>query len=176
MKELNTLAVDGESTVRAYTKGIIPYFEGFGYTLPECQLIAKEWGHLVHEDTVNNLVVTSGLGLVCDALADITTGITHCALGTSTSTPAISDTTLTTEVARKAATTRTRSGAVLTTSTFFTAAESTFAIEEVGLFGSSDATTSADSGTMFTHYSQTYDNTAGSYDLTFDYVLTVART
>ena len=175
MEKRDTFTVGGESTLRAYTKGIIPYFEGFGYTLPECQNIAREFGHLIHENTVHNLIVTRGLGLVCDALADITTGITHCAIGSSTSTPAIGNTTLGTEVARKAATTRTRSGAVLTISTFFTAAESTYAIEEVGLFGTSDASTSADSGAMFTHYLQTYDNSAGSYDLTFDYVLTVSR-
>lgn len=175
MKQNNLIRIDGECTVRAYTKGIIPYFEGFGYTLPECQIIAERWGYKVHEETVHNLIVTAGLGLAGDALGDIGTGITHCALGTDNTAVTIGDTTLTTEVARKVATTRTRVGAVLTVSTFFTAAESTYAIEEIGQFGTSDATTSSGTGTMFTHYLQTYDNSAGSYDLTIDYNLTFAR-
>lgn len=175
MKQDNLIRIGGECTVKAFTKGIIPYFEGFGYTLPECQMIAERWGYKVHEETVHNLIVTAGLGLAAAALGDIGTGITHCAIGTSTDAVAIGDTTLTTEVARKVATTRTQSGAVLTVSTFYTAAESTYSIEEVGMFGTSDATTSADSGTLFTHYLQTYDNSGGSYDLTFDYNLTFAR-
>lgn len=124
----------------------------------------------------NNLIVTVGLQLVGDLLIDKSgydTGLTYQAIGTSATSPAVGDTTLTAEAARKAITTRTRSGADCTFTTFFTAAESTYAIEEAGVFGHSTATASADSGVLFSHWLVSFNNSGGTYDLTFDYVLTI---
>ena len=77
-----------------------------------------------------------------------------------------------TEENRKAITSRTRLLNIDTYSTFFTAGESTYAIEEAGIFGH-DATGVADSGVLFSHWLVSFDNSGGVYDLTFDYVLTI---
>ena len=127
----------------------------------------------VYESTVHNLIVTSGKVLVADLLiGDVTTGLTYHAIGTGTDSPAVGDTTLTSEQERKAFTTRTNSSNEITLSCFYTAAQSTYNIKECGIFGGA-ASAVADSGTLFSHYLQSYDNSGGTYDLTFDYVLTI---
>ena len=124
-----------------------------------------------------NLIVTTGKGLVGDMLIDASgfdTGLTWQAIGTSNTAPVIGDTQLTTEAARLAITSRTRSGNVATFSTFFTAAQSTFNIKEAGIFGHSTANAAANSGVMFNHYLVSFDNSGGLYDLTFDTALTLS--
>jgi hypothetical protein len=124
----------------------------------------------------NNLRVTVGKQLLGDMLIDVSgydTGLTYQAIGTGTTAVAITDTQLTTESARKIITSRTRSGLVLTFSTFFTAAQATYNIKEAGIFGHSTASGTANSGILFSHWLVTFDNSGGLYDLTFDYVLTI---
>jgi len=82
--------------------------------------------------------------------------------------PALGDTQLTTETARKAITSRTRSGNVVTFSTFFTAAESTYNIKEAGVFGHSTASAAANSGVLASHWLVSFDNSGGLYDITLD--------
>jgi hypothetical protein len=53
------------------------------------------------------------------------------------------------------------------------AANCTYAIEEVGIFGDA-ASATPDSGTLFSHALLEEDNSAGANDLTFDYELTVS--
>jgi hypothetical protein len=123
-----------------------------------------------------NLRVTVGKHLIGDMLIDTTgydTGITYQAIGTGTTAVAITDIQLTTEVARKIMTSRTRSGGVITFSTFFTAAQATYNIKEAGVFGHSTASASANTGVMFSHWLVTFDNSGGLYDITIDYVLTI---
>ena len=123
-----------------------------------------------------NLVTTAGKELVGDLLIDRTdydTGMTYHAIGSDATAVAVSDTTLTVEEARKAITSRTRSGAVITFSTFFTAAECTYDIQEAGVFGHSTASATPDSGILCSHYLVDFDNSGGLYDLTFDLVWTV---
>lgn len=124
-----------------------------------------------------NLIVTTGKQLVGDMLKDETgydTGLTYQAIGTSKKAPAAADTTLTAEAARKAITSKTRSGSEVTFSTFMTAAECTYNIAEAGVFGHSTASGTGDSGVLFSHYLVAFNNSGGSYDLTFDYVLTIS--
>lgn len=124
-----------------------------------------------------NLIVTVGKQFVGDMLidkdSDHDTGLTWCAIGTNNTTPAITDTQLGTEVNRKQITTRSRSGIDITLSTFFTAAESTYNIKEAGEFGHASATSTPNSGKLLAHWLVSFDNSAGNYDLTFDYVLTI---
>jgi hypothetical protein len=123
-----------------------------------------------------NLIVSSGKALAGDMLIDAVgydTGLTYQAIGTDNTPPVVGDTVLGTEVGRKAITSKTRLLNVLTYSTFFTAGESTFAIEEAGVFGHSTASAAPDSGVLFSHWLVSFDNSAGAYDLTFDYVLTL---
>lgn len=134
-------------------------------------------GAVVEVVESHNIIPTVGKQAIGDALIDAAaqfdTGITYCAIGTDSTTPVLSDTALGTESARKAITTKTRSSNTLTFSTFFTAAECTYAIEEVGLFGTSTASASADSGVLFGHALLSYDNSGGAVDLTIDYLLRI---
>ena len=169
------LRVNGRSRLSAYRQGVIPgYIKRYGMSLAEARFWAGKHGHLMHEDEVNNLVVSVGKAMVGDLLIDVEgTGLTYHAIGTGNTAPSAGDTALTTESARKAITAKSRSGNVLTLSTFYLAAESTYSIAEIGIFGGSTAGVTADSGKLFSHFLQTYDNSAGAFDLTFDYSITI---
>lgn len=138
--------------------------------------VADLWGCRLHADRVNNLIVNNGLYLAGDILIDDeSVGLTYHAIGTGTTTPASGDTTLTTEVARKAFSTRDRAAAVITLSVFYLGSECNYYIREAGIFGGDNASETADSGDLFSHFLQAYDNSGGSpNDLTWDYDLTLA--
>jgi len=102
-----------------------------------------------------NLITTAGViaiarRLINEAALANEGIITYGATGTGVSTPAIGDTTLDTELARKILSTTSRSSNVITLRTFFTTAESVGTLTEFGLFGEA-ATGAADSGTLFEH-------------------------
>jgi len=114
-------------------------------------------------------VVTIGKQLVGDLMIGaVSTGLTYHAIGTGTTTPALTDTKLASEVARKSITLKTRTGLTLSLSTFFTAANCSFNLQEGGVFGGA-ASDAIDSGTLFSHFLQAYDNSAGEHDLSFEY-------
>lgn len=168
------LRLRGRCTLTAYPRGLLPWLLEMGMSLADAREWAEPW--VAHRSVVENLVVTCGKELVCRMLIDESgydTGLTYHAIGTSSTTPLLADTTLGTEAARKAITDKDRAANVITLATFFTAAECTYAIEECGIFGHSTAGASADSGVLFSHWLQAYDNSGGEHDLTFDYVLTV---
>jgi hypothetical protein len=124
----------------------------------------------------SNLRVTVGSELVGDMLIDRSgydTGLTYQAIGTSATAVAVGDTQLTTEVFRKLITSKTRAVNVITFSTFLTASESTFDIQEAGIFGHSTASGTANSGILFSHWLVDFDNSGGAYDIVLDYVLTI---
>jgi hypothetical protein len=156
MNEQNAITLKGRSTIRAYPAG------------------SNFSGAPIYQQTVNNLVVTAGKSMVAALLVDTeTTGLTYHAIGTDATAPALADTTLGTETARKAWTIRSRASSTITLEVFYLAAEATFDIAEAGVFGGSTASATPDSGTLFSHYLQPYDNSAGLVDLTFEYVLEV---
>ena len=166
--DMDKMKFKGRSTVRAFRAGVIPYLMSTGMTLQEAVEFAKHAGFCVHENIVDNLVVTAGKVLVADFLVGETrTGLNYHAIGTNTTAPAAGDTQLGTETARKAFTSIARSSTSVVVSVFYTAAQSTFNIKEGGIFGNG-ATAAADSGTLFSHFSQAEDNSAGENDLTFD--------
>jgi len=155
MSHNESITLKGRSTLRAYPAGS-------GFKFP------------VYQNTVHNLVVTAGKELVADLLIDdASTGLTYHAIGTSGTAPAVGDTTLGTEAARKAWTIRSRATNIITLEVFYLASEATFNISEAGVFGGATASTSADSGILFSHYLQAYDNSAGLVDLTFEYTLEI---
>ena len=129
----------------------------------------------------DNLIVTVGKTMVGDMLIDAAaqwdTGLTYCALGADNTAPAIGQTQLVDEgggaAMRKTITSKTRVVNEITLSTFFTAAQSTLAILEAAIFGSSTAGASENSGVMFSRWLVTFDNSLGNFDLTFDHVLTI---
>ena len=145
------------------------------------RLIATRPGtsEVVEIKEIDNLMPTVAAGLIGDILiaeSGYEVGITYCALGSSTTTPALGDTTLTNEgggvAMRKTITNRTRAGNVVTLSTYFTAAECTLNIKEIGHYGY-PATAVVDTGTLFNHALISYDNSGGTVDLTFECEITI---
>ena len=166
------IKLTGQSRLRAYRPGALQKWLDCGLTLAQAQDQAK--GDLISDITVKNLIVTLGKGLVADLLIDVVgTGLTYHAIGTSATAPALTDTVLGTEAARKAFTVRGRAGNVVSLSVFYTKAECTFNIKEAGIFGGALASSTPGSGTLFSHYAQAEDNSGGTKDLTFDYDLTI---
>lgn len=93
---------------------------------------------------VPNLVVTSGKGLIAANLQGTNvTPVTHMAIGTGTTEPAVSDTALVAEVHRNGLGTSggTVSGTVVTYTSTFSPGEGTGAITEAGLFTASSGGT-----------------------------------
>ena len=155
MKQKNSLKLIGKWTLSAINTKTKEVIEKRGY----------------------NLICTTGKGLVGDMLIDASgfdTGLTYHAIGTSNTAVAVGNTQLTAEATRKAITSRTRAVSDITLSTFFTAAESTYNIKEAGVFGHSTASLTANSGVLFSHWLVSFDNSAGLYDLSWEYVLTIA--
>jgi hypothetical protein len=120
-------------------------------------------GRIKHDKTVKNLIVTAGLTLLANRIADATPDsgclVNYIAVGTDNTAPAGGDTTLGAENARKQVSSRVNSGAVAAISTTFNAGDvPTSTIEELGLF--IDGTASADSGTLLARVLDTFAVTA----------------
>ncbi len=168
MDEL-VLELEGRSTIRAFRKGVIPGLLMQGLDLNRAIKKAMGLGLCVHENTVHNVVVTQAKVLLAQFLNnESVTGLNYHAIGLGATAPSASDTLLEIEAARKTITSATRNGASIVLSTYYTAAQSTFSIKEGGIF-CNGATATANSGTLFSHFAQTEDNSAGLNDLTFEY-------
>ena len=171
--KMDSFTLNGKSTIRAFPKGVIPRLLENGMALNDAVKYAIEAGLMLHENVKDNLVVTAGKILVADFLIGETrTGINYHAIGISTTAPAIGDTQLGTEAVRKAVTSIIRSSVSVIVSAFYTAAQCTYNIKEVGLFGNG-ATATANSGTLFSHAAQNEDNSAGLNDLTMEWELQI---
>lgn len=84
-----------------------------------------------------NMFVTYGKNAIAQRLSGQSDvgNITYCAVGTGTTAPALGDTALETEIARKLVSTSSYSGNVASFTTFFTTAEGNGSLREAGLFG-----------------------------------------
>jgi hypothetical protein len=132
-------------------------------------------GRIVAQHTAHNLWTTLGKEMVANLLGATTgyeVGITYCAIGTGSTAPAAGDTTLVAEASRKVISSYTPAGAVLEISTFFTSVESAYNIQEVGLFGHTSATASADSGLLFARALLALDNSGGTNNVSIDWTIT----
>jgi len=100
------------------------------------------FGGLKSSETVDNLVVTSGLSHIASRIKDATaTAMSHMAIGSGTSAAILADTTLGTELGRVALTSTTVSTNTVTYVATFGAGVGTGAITEAGLFNASSAGT-----------------------------------
>lgn len=161
--------VEGISTVRAFEKGLIPYLIDNGMSLDEAVKQSVKDGLCKHENTVHNIIVTQAKVLVAMVFNnESVTGLEYHAIGLGATAPLSSDTLLSIEATRKAITSMVRNSTSLILSTYYTAAQSTFNIKEGGIF-CNGATATANSGTLFSHFLQSEDNSAGLNDLTFEY-------
>ena len=104
----------------------------------------------IHEST--NLIVTAGKNMIAARLAGEANNcnITYGAVGTDNTAPVVGNTTLGTELARKVLASISRSGNVISCTTFFSTSEAVGSIEEIGMFGEAGSVT-PDSGTMLNH-------------------------
>ena len=123
-----------------------------------------------------NIITRAGKNLIVRFLLDsigFSTGLTYQAVGTGTTTPTANDMTLETEEARQSISIRRdTAGTVAAFFTFFPASVIPDTIEEVGIFGHSTATDTADSGILFARTLLNIVNSANE-DLTLTYVLTI---
>lgn len=132
-------------------------------------------GKIKTDDLVKNMFVTAGKVSLAEGLIGTTSNnkgiITYCALGTGTTAPALGDTGLETELARKQISVRTSSANVATFQTFFTTSEGNGTLREAALFGD-DASTTPGSGTCFCRAS--INRTKSSADtLTLSWAVTI---
>ncbi len=169
------------------TRKFGPYTETFDEdgrcTFRGCPVVDP--GEILEVLEGDNLIVTVGKAFLGNMLIDLNaqhdTGITYCALGSDNTAPAAAQTQLVDEgggaAMRNAVTSKTQAVAPntnqFTWSTFFTAAQSTLAIEEAGMFGSSTAGAGENSGILFSRWLVSIANGGATSDITIDYVLTI---
>lgn len=132
-------------------------------------------GRITHE-LYKNMFVTAGKNSLADHIRGTTADnkgiITYCALGTGLTAPALADTILQTEIARKLVSVRTVAANVALFETFFTTAEAIGSLKEAGLFGD-NATSSVDTGTLFCRVAINRTKSAND-TLTLQWSLTIA--
>ena len=98
-------------------------------------------GKLKQEQTVKNLVVTTGKGYIASRMVGTPTTMSHMAIGSGTVDPAVGDTALGNELGRSALTSSAASGAVVTYIASFGAGTGTGAVTEAGIFNASSGGT-----------------------------------
>lgn len=98
-------------------------------------------GNLKETRDVDNLVTTVGLNHIADQLSSSpgNGAMSHMAVGTGVTAPAVGNTALVTELDRNPLTSRTDSGAVLTQVGTWNAGDATGAITEAGIFNAASA-------------------------------------
>lgn len=123
-----------------------------------------------------NMFVTYGKNAIAQRLSGQSVGeITYCALGTSAVAPALGDTALAAELARKLISVRSYGNNIASFQTFFTINEANGTLREAGLFGTGVGRTAsgvADTGQLFCRTN--INRTKSSNDtLTLTWTLTI---
>jgi hypothetical protein len=90
-------------------------------------------GKLKGEKTVPNLVVTTGKTFIAARMVGTPTAMSHMAIGSGTTDPAVGDTALQTELGRVSLTSSASAGAVVTYIASFGAGTGTGAVTEAGI-------------------------------------------
>ena len=98
-------------------------------------------GKLKQEQSVKNLVVTTGKAFIAGRMVGTPTVMSHMAIGSGTVDPVVGNTTLGTELGRVSLTSSTAAGAVVTYVASFGAGVGTGAVTEAGIFNASSAGT-----------------------------------
>lgn len=105
-------------------------------------VLTNDQGDIVAEQDVSNLIMTGGKTWAASRLAGTASAvISHMAIGSGNTSPAVGQTTLVTETARVAISSGTASGNVLTVVATFGPGVGTGSINEAGLFNASSAGT-----------------------------------
>jgi hypothetical protein len=98
-------------------------------------------GKLKAEQNVPNLVVTTGKTFIAARMVGTPTAMSHMAIGSGTTDPAVGDTALQTELGRVSLTSSTPTGAVVTYVASFGAGTGTGAVTEAGILNASSGGT-----------------------------------
>jgi hypothetical protein len=119
----------------------------------------------------DNVVCTGSSILLAGATANLGYPVvSYCCIGTSNTTPTITDTQLTAEFARVPITNSSAPATIATIQALFPAALCSISIQELGLFGGS-ASLTANSGTIFSHALLSYSNILSPQDLIVTWTL-----
>lgn len=125
-------------------------------------------GNLIKDFTVDNLVVDSGINFIINRMySNVENPMSHMAIGDSFGTPAASETTLGSEIARVALTSTTVVGNSLVFVATFGAGVGTGLIQEAGIFNA------ATSGTMLNRVSFGSVNKNSSDTIVITWTLTL---
>jgi hypothetical protein len=98
-------------------------------------------GKLKGEQNVPNLVVTTGKTFIAARMVGTPTAMSHMAIGSGTTDPAVGDTALQTELGRVSLTSSASAGAVVTYIASFGAGVGTGAVTEAGILNASSSGT-----------------------------------
>jgi hypothetical protein len=98
-------------------------------------------GKLKGEQNVPNLVVTTGKTFIAARMVGTPTAMSHMAIGSGTTDPAVGDTALQTELGRVSLTSSASAGAVVTYVASFGAGTGTGAVTEAGILNASSGGT-----------------------------------
>jgi hypothetical protein len=98
-------------------------------------------GKLKSDKTIPNLVVTTGKTFIAARMVGTPTAMSHMAIGSGTTNPAVGDTALETELGRVSLTSSASAGAVVTYVASFGAGVGTGAVTEAGILNASTAGT-----------------------------------
>ena len=132
-------------------------------------VVRDEAGNIKETVKAKNLVVTVGKNYIASRMVGAaSTVMSHMAIGTSTSTPAVANTTLGTEAGRVALASFTASGNAVTSTATFPAGTGTGAITEAGIFNASS------SGTMLCRTTFPVVNKAAGDSIAVTWVVTVS--
>lgn len=136
----------------------------------ELQIVVRDaLGAVKQEMTVPNLVVTAGKNYIASRITSASsTVMSHMAIGTSTTTPAVANTTLGTEAGRVALASFTASGNQVTATATFPAGTGTGAITGAGIFNASSV------GTMLCRTTFPVVNKAAGDSIAITWVVTVS--
>jgi hypothetical protein len=136
----------------------------------ELQVVVRdESGAVKQEFTVPNLVVTAGKNYIASRIVGAASNVmTHMAIGTSTTTPAVANTTLGTEAGRVTLASFTASSNQVTATATFPAGTGTGAITEAGIFNATPA------GTMLCRTTFPVVNKAAGDSIAITWVVTVS--
>jgi hypothetical protein len=105
-------------------------------------VLLDEHGNIKEQQEFPNLVVTTGLTFLASrAVGTSSTVMSHMAIGSNSTAPALANTTLGTETGRVALTSGTSSGAVISYVATFGAGVGTGTVAECGLFNASSSGT-----------------------------------
>jgi len=126
-------------------------------------------GNVISEQTVKNLVVTTGLAHIASRVKDATaTVMSHMALGSSSTTPTLADTALGAQLGRVALTATSVTGNAITYTATFGAGTATGAVVEAGILNNSTG------GTMLCRTTFPVINKNSTDSLAVTWVVTVS--